>query len=83
MHVADDVPPVRAEERPMYKKWLRVIGFLAPGEDEELWHAILRNWELFLKATSTRIIRSGAARRSCRARTPNDVRQSSKYFGIG
>lgn len=59
----DDVPPIRAEERPICKEWLRSIGFLVPGEDEEVWHAILRNWKRFLKATNTRITGSGAARR--------------------
>ncbi|KAH6961729.1 hypothetical protein BKA56DRAFT_737077 [Ilyonectria sp. MPI-CAGE-AT-0026] len=63
MPVADDVLPIREEERPICEAWLRSIGFLAPGEDEELWDAIVRNWECFLKATKTRITGSGASRR--------------------
>ncbi|KAH6972563.1 hypothetical protein EDB80DRAFT_743808 [Ilyonectria destructans] len=63
MLVAEDVVPIMAEERPLCEEWLRSIGFLAPGEDEEVWQAILRNWERFLKATKTRITGSGAARR--------------------
>ena len=43
MHVADDVLPIREEERPICEDWLQSIGFLAPGEDEELWHTIVRN----------------------------------------
>ncbi|KAH6972647.1 hypothetical protein EDB80DRAFT_758072 [Ilyonectria destructans] len=53
MLVAEDVVPIMAEERPLCEEWLRSIGFLAPGEDEER----------FLKATKTRITGSGAARR--------------------
>ncbi|KAH6985570.1 hypothetical protein EDB80DRAFT_733096 [Ilyonectria destructans] len=63
MRAADDVPPIRAEERPICEEWLRSIGFLAPGQDEELWHTIVGNWERFLKATKTRITGSGASRR--------------------
>ncbi|KAJ3453597.1 hypothetical protein MRS44_017844 [Fusarium solani] len=36
MHVADDVLPIREEERPICEDWLQSIGFLAPGEDEEI-----------------------------------------------
>ncbi|KAH7147221.1 hypothetical protein DER46DRAFT_615039 [Fusarium sp. MPI-SDFR-AT-0072] len=63
MHVADDVLPIKEEERPIYEDWLRPIGFLVPGQDEGLWHAIVENWERFLKATNTRITGSGATRR--------------------
>ncbi|RTE70639.1 hypothetical protein BHE90_014962 [Fusarium euwallaceae] len=63
IHVADDVLPIREEERPICEDWLRSIGFFAPGEDEELWHTIVRNWERFLKATKTKITGSGASRR--------------------
>ncbi|KAJ4129472.1 hypothetical protein NW765_016345 [Fusarium oxysporum] len=60
---ADDVLPIKEEERPICEDWLRPIGFLVPGQDEGRWHAIVENWERFLKATNTRIIGSGASRR--------------------
>ncbi|KAK2686464.1 hypothetical protein QWA68_015134 [Fusarium oxysporum] len=63
MHIADDVLPIKEEERPICEDWLRPIGFLVPGQDEGLWHAIVENWERFLKATNTRITGSGATRR--------------------
>ncbi|GKT81391.1 hypothetical protein ColTof4_13814 [Colletotrichum tofieldiae] len=39
--VRDDVPAIRAEERPVCETWLRSIGFLGPGrhgaQDEDHW----------------------------------------------
>ncbi|KAJ4177618.1 hypothetical protein NW759_017412 [Fusarium solani] len=63
LSVADDVLPIRDEERPICEEWLRSIGFLAPGQDQDVWDTIVQNWEQFLKATKTRIVKSGASRR--------------------
>lgn len=47
-----DVPAVGEGERDGCKKWLRTIGFLRPGQDDEVWDTIKRNWIGFLAATS-------------------------------
>ncbi|TIC89480.1 hypothetical protein CH35J_012866 [Colletotrichum higginsianum] len=49
--VRDDVPAIRAEERPVCETWLRCIGFLGPGRDGGEWEAIKTNWVGFLTAT--------------------------------
>ncbi|KAM5360674.1 hypothetical protein ACJA88_014744 [Fusarium oxysporum] len=58
-----DALPIRDEEWPICEEWLRSIGFLAPGQDQEVWDTIVRTWERFLKATETKITRSGASHR--------------------
>ncbi|KAF4984327.1 hypothetical protein FDECE_17114 [Fusarium decemcellulare] len=63
LDVSDDVLPIRDEEQPICEEWLRSVGFLVPGEEQEVWKAIVQNWERFLKATRTKIMGSGASRR--------------------
>lgn len=48
-----DIPPICGEgERQAAIDWLREVGFLVPGEDDETWGRIRRNWLSFLSATS-------------------------------
>ncbi|PNP59300.1 hypothetical protein FNYG_14947 [Fusarium nygamai] len=61
--VSDNVSLIKDEERPLCEEWLQSVGFLAPGKDQDMWVAIVQNWEHFLKATKTKITGSGATRR--------------------
>ncbi|PNP59307.1 hypothetical protein FNYG_14945 [Fusarium nygamai] len=63
LDVSDNVSPIKDEERPVCEEWLQSVGFLAPGKDQDMWVAIVRNWEQFLKATKTKITGSGASHR--------------------
>ncbi|EXK76052.1 hypothetical protein FOQG_19189 [Fusarium oxysporum f. sp. raphani 54005] len=63
LDVSDNVSPIKDEERPLCEEWLQSVGFLAPGKDQDMWVAIVQNWEQFLKATKTKITGSGASRR--------------------
>lgn len=48
-----DVPAVRDNfERAGCERWLRRLGFLAPGEDDAIWSTIQTKWVAFLSATS-------------------------------
>lgn len=46
------MPVIFPEERAAYQDWLRSIGFLVPGEDDETWETIKSNWAAFLAATT-------------------------------
>ncbi|KAL5610576.1 hypothetical protein FOBRF1_006693 [Fusarium oxysporum] len=63
LDVSDNVSHIKDEERPLCEEWLQSVGFLAPGKDQDMWVAIVQNWEQFLKATKTKTTGSGASRR--------------------
>ncbi|KAF5703585.1 flavin containing protein [Fusarium mundagurra] len=63
LDVSDNVSPIKDEERPLCEEWLQSVGFLAPGKDQDMWVAIVQNWEQFLKTTKTKITGSDATRR--------------------
>ncbi|KAK8913388.1 hypothetical protein VCV18_011394 [Metarhizium anisopliae] len=46
-----DVPAITQEDRAGCDKWLRDIGFLCPGKDDETWEKIKSNWIGFIAAT--------------------------------
>lgn len=48
----EDVPAVTEADRAGCERWLREIGFLCSGEDDEAWKKIKRNWVGYLSATS-------------------------------
>lgn len=47
-----DVPAMTKADRAGCERWFRKVGFLRPGEDDEIWKKIQRNWIAFLSATS-------------------------------
>lgn len=49
----DDVAAATAADRASCERWLHTAKFLVPGQDDQVWAAIKRNWIGFLSATST------------------------------
>lgn len=49
-----DVSPIHDAERQVCVNWLQGIEFLVPGEDDERWDRIRKNWVSFLAATSAK-----------------------------